>query len=150
MQNETTWCFHKNKFFFLLKENKSLCSHLLAQHSTLLTIYTHPFVISHFANKNKHDIMYKYTYNKITNQWLWVYLLDYSKKTRQFAIILHFSEFSSWFLKDNSEKILLQELVEFYNKSLNSRRRFLLSRVAMRDFSKHCLCIVDSLLLPGQ
>ena len=39
--------------------------------------------------------MYKYTYNKITNQWLWVYLLDYSKKTRQFAIILHFSEFSS-------------------------------------------------------
>ena len=58
----------KNKFFFLLKENKSLYSHLLAQHSTLLKIYTHPFVISHFANKNKHDIMYKYTYNKITHQ----------------------------------------------------------------------------------
>ena len=79
-----------------------------------------------------------------------VIFLDYSKKTRQFAIILHFSEFSSWFLKDNSEKILLQELVEFYNKSLNSCGRFLFCRVAMRDFSKHSLWIVDSLLLPGQ
>ena len=33
-------------------------------------------------------------HNKITHQWLWGYLLDYSKKTRQFAIILHFDEFS--------------------------------------------------------
>ena len=83
--------------------------------------------------------MCKYIYNKITNQWLWGYLSDYSKKTRQFAIILHFSEFSSLFLKDNSEKILLQELVEFFNKSLNSCGRFLFCRVAMRDFSKHSL-----------
>ena len=95
--------------------------------------------------------MCKYTYNKLIHQWLWVYLLDYSKKTRQFAIILHFGEFSSWFLENNSEnELLLQELVEFYNKSLNSGRRFLLCRVSMRDFSKHYLCIVDGLLLPGQ
>ena len=39
--------------------------------------------------------MCKYIYNKITNQWLWGYLSDYSKKTRQFAVILHFDEFSS-------------------------------------------------------
>ena len=39
--------------------------------------------------------MCKYIYNKITNQWLWGYLSDYSKKTCQFAVILHFDEFSS-------------------------------------------------------
>ena len=63
--------------------------------STLQPIYDHPFVISHFANYITHDIMCKYIYNKITNQWLWGYLSDYSKKTRQFAVILHFDEFSS-------------------------------------------------------
>ena len=31
--------------------------------------------------------MCKYTYNKITNQLLWGCLSDYSKKTRQFAVI---------------------------------------------------------------
>ena len=31
--------------------------------------------------------MCKYTYNKITNQLLLGYLSDYSKKTRQFAVI---------------------------------------------------------------
>ncbi len=80
---------------------------LLIPLSTIQPIYDHRFVISHFANYITHDIMCKYTYNKITNQLLWGYLSDYSKKTRQFAVILHFDEFSSWFSKNNSEKYLL-------------------------------------------
>ena len=71
---------------------------LLIPLSTIQPIYDHRFVISHFANYithdimckytyNKIDIMCKYTYNKITNQLLWGYLSDYSKKTRQFAVI---------------------------------------------------------------
>ena len=131
--------FPQIHIFLFTEENRSMDPPLPIPLSTLQPIYDHPFVISHFANYNTHDIMCKYIYNKITNQWLWGYLSDYSKKTRQFAIILHFSEFSSLFLKDNSEKILLQELVEFYNKSLNSCGRFLFCRVAMRDFSKHSL-----------
>ncbi len=114
---------------FLLKENKSLYLSLLVQLSTLQSIYDHPFIKSHFANYITHDIMCKYTYNKITHQWLWGYLLDYRKKTRQFANNLHFDEFPCWFRENNSEKdLLLQEFVEFYNKYLNSRRRFLLSK----------------------
>lgn len=87
--------FPKIHIFLFTEKNKSMYPPLLIPLSTIQPIYDHRFVISHFANYITHDIMCKYTYNKITNQLLWGYLSDYSKKTRQFAVILHFDEFSS-------------------------------------------------------
>ena len=60
--------FPQIHIFLFTEENISMYPPLPIPLSTLQPIYDHPFVISHFANYNTHDIMCKYIYNKITNQ----------------------------------------------------------------------------------
>ena len=59
--------FPKNHIF-LFTERKQVFVPSPSHSTIYFTIYDHPFVISHFANYIIHDIMCKYTYNKITHQ----------------------------------------------------------------------------------
>lgn len=102
--------FPKIHIFLFTEKNKSMYPPLLIPLSTIQPIYDHRFVISHFANYITHDIMCKYTYNKITNQLLWGIFRIIARKLANLQLFCILTSFLLEF-----RKITLKSIFSLFN-----------------------------------